>query len=159
MIRYVIEMFKFIKKLINPNFHLKNIQFRDINQYKRLKTGGRENYFLESYESYDWHSLRKSISWGYIPSIVVYKYFNVSTNEFAHHISNGNHRFFILSENKKDDDYLRVWVDKRMSLKQLKATSTAKNLESKIKKINDKLKYDYHKRINNSPNKKRIKNN
>lgn len=159
MIRYVIEMFNFIYKLLHPNYYLKKIQFRDINQYKRLKTGGRENYFLESYESYDWHSLRKSISWGYIPSIVVYKYFNTSTNEFIHHISNGNHRFFILSENKKDDDYLRVWVDKQVSLKHVKSVSTAENLEKKVKKLNNKLKEDYYKRISNSPNKNRIKNN
>jgi len=159
MIRYVIEMFKFIYKLLHPNYYLKNIQIRDINQYKRLITEGRENYFMESYDSYDWNSLRKSLRVGYIPSIVVYKYFNLSTNEFTHHILKGNHRFFILSENKKSENYLRVWVDKKASLRYVKSISTAKNLEKKVKKLNNKLKEDYYKRISNSPNKNRIKNN
>ena len=159
MIRYVIEMFKFIYKLLHPNYYLKNIQIRDINQYRRLITEGRENYFMESYASYDWNSLRKSIRFGYIPSIVVYNYFNTSTNKFSYDILNGNHRFFILSENKKDGEYLKVWVNKKVSLKHVKAVSTAENLEKKVKKLNNKLKEDYYKRISNSPNKNRIKNN
>ncbi len=159
MIRCVIEMFKFIYKLLHPNYYLKNVQIRDINQYKRLMTEGRENYFMESYDSYDWNSLRKSLIVGYIPSIVVYNYFNKSTNEFIYHISNGNHRFFILSENKKGDEYLKVWVNKKLSLKYVKSISTAEKLEKKIKKLNNKLKEDYYKRISNSPNKNRIKNN
>ena len=64
MIRYVIEMFKFIGKLINPNYHLKKIQLRDISQYERLIIQGRENYFLEGYESYNWNPLKRSLNVG-----------------------------------------------------------------------------------------------
>ena len=70
MIRYVIEIFKFIGKLLNPNYYLKSIQVGDIVQYRKLKLVGRDNYFTDTV--YDWNSLRKSLNWGYIPSIVVH---------------------------------------------------------------------------------------
>jgi len=159
MIRYVIEICKFIVKLFNTNYYLKSIQVRDISQYNKLKTVGRENYFLESYESYDWNSLRKSLNWGYVPSIIVHLDLNKNTKEFLYHISNGNHRFFILTENKKENDYIKVWVDRRLGRKYNKAIQTAKNMEQKIKKIEKDLKKNYHDRINNSPNKERLKNN
>ena len=157
MIRYVIEICKFIVKLFNTNYYLKSIQVRDIIQYRKLKLGGRDNYFIDTV--YDWNSLRKSLNMGYIPSIVVYLDLDKSTNEFIYNISNGNHRFFILTENKKENDYIKVWVDRRLGRKYNKAIQTAKNMEQKIKKIEKDLKKNYHDRINNSPNKERLKNN
>lgn len=155
--RYVIEIFKFIGKVLNPNYYLKAIQVRDIIQYRKLKVVGRDNYFTDTV--YDWNSLRKSLNRGYIPSIVVHLDLDKSTNEFIYNISNGNHRFFILTENKKENDYIKVWVDRRLGRRYHKAIQTAQNMEQKVKKIENDLKKNYHDRINNSPNKKRLKNN
>jgi len=155
--RYVIEIFKFIGKVLNPNYYLKAIQVRDIIQYRKLKVVGRDNYFTDTV--YDWNYLRKSLNRGYIPSIVVHLDLDKSTNEFIYNISNGNHRFFILTENKKENDYIKVWVDRRLGRRYHKAIQTAQNMEQKVKKIENDLKKNYHDRINNSPNKKRLKNN
>ena len=157
MIRYVIEIFKFIGKLLNPNYYLKSIQVGDIVQYRKLKLVGRDNYFTDTV--YDWNSLRKSLNWGYIPSIVVHIDLNKSTNEFTYIITNGNHRFFILTENKKENDYIKVWMDRRLGRRYHKSMQTAENIKQKIKNIEIDLQKKYYDSIKNSPNKKRLKKN
>ena len=54
---------------------------------------------------------------------------------------------------------LKVWVDRRLGRRYHKAIQTAQNMEQKVKNIEKDLKKNYHDRINNSPNKKRLKNN
>lgn len=155
---FIKEISSFLIKFLHPNYYLTTIRYENIKQYSLMKEKGLNSYFLFD-KQYEWEKLRKSLDTiGYIPSIIVSKYIEPKERITEYSIVNGLHRTFILSENKKPNDSIKVWVSKSASINVKKYI----NIDFEVKKILNeninKSNEEYLKRIKNSPNYKILKN-
>jgi len=156
IIRYIVEYYNFFKKLINRNYKLIWVNYYQFIIWEKLNTSeGRKTYLLNNKE-YDWGKLKNSLTVvGYIPSIMVCSH--KTHPESNYEIMDGNHRFFILSENKKPHDKIKVWLN----LKNSKIMQNVLEEEEIIKKkIEDNLKElnkTHLEKIKKSPNYNRLK--
>ena len=115
VVRYIIEIMKFLRRRFQPKYYLINIRFGDIKPFYSLDEWGRQKSKrirenpLPPKNAYPWNKLRKSLTqFGYIPSIVTYQYKDKS--DVRYRLIDGNHRYHVLSETYKKADSIKVWV-------------------------------------------------
>ena len=110
----MIECTNFLYKWFHPRYKLRRVRYGDINVWYKLGSGKKREEYLPYESTYDWNKLRRSLTiLGYIPSIITYDYRD--EKGISYRIANGNHRFTILSETSKKNDFIKVWVDNKRS--------------------------------------------
>jgi hypothetical protein len=144
-IRLIIESIKFLRKLLHSDYTLVTVRYNEIIKFDNPTP------------NYQWNKLEKSITTlGYIPSIVVYSYFNPDTNIYEYYLVDGRHRLSIIGKNKTPNDRIKVWVSKKHTLNNKLVRESVDKAKKVIQEQNKKLMDDLKKRNLKSPNIKRL---
>lgn len=134
-----------MRKLLNNDYTLVTVRYNEIIKFDNFTS------------NYQWNKLEKSISTlGYIPSIVVYSYFNPDRNIYEYYLVDGSHRLSIIGKNKTPNDKIKVWVSKKHTLNNKVIRETVDKTKKVIQEQNKKLMDDLKKRNLKSPNIKRL---